>query len=71
MTEGVALVDQVGTALNEIVASVKSSADIVANIARASVEQSAALEQINKTLMQMGAVNERDGDDFADEAMAA
>jgi methyl-accepting chemotaxis protein len=52
--EGVDLVDQVGAALGKIVASVKSSADIVASIAKASVEQASALEQINKTLTQMG-----------------
>jgi methyl-accepting chemotaxis protein len=52
--EGVDLVDQVGAALGKIVASVKNSADIVANIAKASVEQASALEQINKTLTQMG-----------------
>jgi methyl-accepting chemotaxis protein len=69
--EGVDLVNQAGTALNEIVTSVKDAADIVANIARASVEQSSALEQINKTLMQMGAVNERPAADDEEESLAA
>jgi methyl-accepting chemotaxis protein len=50
---GVALVDQVGESLNEIVASIKKAADIVADIATASSEQATGLEQINKALNQM------------------
>ena len=51
--EGVELVNHAGTALSGIVASVKSVADLVADIARASNEQATGLDQINKALLQM------------------
>jgi methyl-accepting chemotaxis protein len=51
--EGVGLVNRAGTALSEIVGSIKQVADIVANIANASAEQASGLDQINKALAQM------------------
>ncbi|WP_162827006.1 methyl-accepting chemotaxis protein [Pseudolabrys taiwanensis] len=51
--EGVDLVNHAGTALSEILASVKTVADLVADIAVASNEQASGLDQINKALMQM------------------
>lgn len=51
--EGVDLVNKAGDALHEIVSSIKSVADLVADIATASNEQATGLEQINKALMQM------------------
>ncbi|MCK9907764.1 methyl-accepting chemotaxis protein [Microbacteriaceae bacterium K1510] len=51
--EGVELVNHAGAALSEILASVKSVADLVADIAVASNEQASGLDQINKALMQM------------------
>jgi methyl-accepting chemotaxis protein len=69
--EGVALAHQAGAALNEIVASVKHAADIVADIARASVEQAAAVEKINATLMQMGEANRRNSGQAENAAAAA
>ncbi|HUC49606.1 MAG TPA: methyl-accepting chemotaxis protein [Xanthobacteraceae bacterium] len=57
--EGVGLVNRAGTALSEIVASIKQVADIVANIATASAEQSTGLEQISKALAQMDEVTQQ------------
>ncbi len=51
--DGVELVNRAGQALNEIVASIKKVADIVADIANASAEQSGGIEQINKALVNM------------------
>jgi methyl-accepting chemotaxis protein len=57
--EGVGLVNRAGTALSEIVDSIKQVADIVANIASASAEQSTGLAQINKALAQMDDVTQQ------------
>jgi methyl-accepting chemotaxis protein len=57
--EGVGLVNRAGTALSEIVASIKQVADIVAGIAAASVEQSTGLEQINRALTEMDEATQR------------
>jgi methyl-accepting chemotaxis protein len=51
--DGVALVNQAGTALNEIMESINNVAAIVAEIASASSEQSTGLDEINKALNQM------------------
>jgi methyl-accepting chemotaxis protein len=51
--EGVALVNQAGGSLTEILASIKEVVDIVAEIAAASHEQSTGIEEINKALNQM------------------
>ncbi len=50
---GSELVDASGKALSEIVGSVKKVADIIAEIAAASQEQSSGIDQINKAVMQM------------------
>jgi methyl-accepting chemotaxis protein len=57
--EGVALVNQAGTSLTEILASIKQVADIVAEIASASQEQSTGIDQINKALTQMDEVTQQ------------
>ena len=44
--EGVALANQAGAALDEVVASIKKAADVVADIAKASSEQAGGLAQI-------------------------
>jgi methyl-accepting chemotaxis protein len=54
--EGVGLVNRAGTALTEIVESINKVADIVADIANASAEQSTGLEQVNRSLTQMDEV---------------
>jgi methyl-accepting chemotaxis protein len=57
--EGVGLVNQAGTSLTEILASIKQVADIVAEIASASHEQSTGIDQINKALTQMDEVTQQ------------
>src|ERR1700733_822315 len=57
--EGVQLVNEAGSALGEIVASIKKVAEIVSDIAAASVEQSSAIEQVNKALTQMDEVTQQ------------
>jgi methyl-accepting chemotaxis protein len=57
--EGVGLVNRAGTALSEIVASIKQVAGIVASIATASSEQSTGLAQISKALAQMDDVTQQ------------
>ncbi|MET0290961.1 MAG: methyl-accepting chemotaxis protein [Steroidobacteraceae bacterium] len=51
--EGSALVTQSGLTLDQIVAAVKKVTDIVAEIAAASHEQSAGIDQVNKAIMQL------------------
>jgi methyl-accepting chemotaxis protein len=51
--EGSKLVDESGKTLEEIQAAVKKVTDIVAEIASASREQSAGIEQVNKAVMNM------------------
>ena len=57
--EGVELVNQAGTSLGEIVESIKSVAQIVADIANASAEQSTGIEQVNRALTQMDEVTQQ------------
>jgi methyl-accepting chemotaxis protein len=51
--DGVKLVDNAGASLGEIVKSINRVADIVAEIAAASREQSTGVEEINKAVAQM------------------
>jgi methyl-accepting chemotaxis protein len=57
--DGVDLVNRAGTALTEIVESIKKVADIVADIAHASAEQATGIEQVNKALTQMDEVTQQ------------
>jgi methyl-accepting chemotaxis protein len=57
--DGVVLVNTAGAALGEILASINSVADIVADIAAASAEQTSGLEQVNKALAQMDDVTQQ------------
>jgi methyl-accepting chemotaxis protein len=57
--DGVALVNQAGTALTEIVDSIKAVASIIAEIASASSEQATGLDEINKALGQMDEVTQQ------------
>jgi methyl-accepting chemotaxis protein len=57
--DGVDLVNKAGTALNEIVESAKKVADIIADIATASAEQAAGIEQVNRALTQMDEVTQQ------------
>ncbi len=51
--EGSSLVTQSGATLDQIVGAVKKVTDIVAEIAAASHEQSAGIDQVNKAVMQL------------------
>ena len=51
--EGSKLVTQSGATLEQIVTAVKKVTDIVAEIAAASNEQSAGIDQVNKAVMQL------------------
>jgi methyl-accepting chemotaxis protein len=57
--EGVDLVNKTGQSLTEIVQSIKNVTTIVAEIANASVEQAAGVDQINKALNQMDEVTQQ------------
>ncbi|MCC6949333.1 MAG: HAMP domain-containing protein [Bradyrhizobiaceae bacterium] len=57
--EGVELVNRAGTALTDIVESVKKVADIVSEIASASAEQATGIDQINTALSQMDEVTQQ------------
>ncbi|MBI3703654.1 MAG: HAMP domain-containing protein [Rhizobiales bacterium] len=57
--DGVDLVNRAGTALTEIVESIKTVASIVADIANASNEQASGIEQVNKALTQMDEVTQQ------------
>ncbi len=57
--DGVDLVNRAGTALAEIVASIKEVAGIVARIADASAEQANSIEQVNKALSRMDEVTQQ------------
>jgi methyl-accepting chemotaxis protein len=68
--DGSARVTQSGHTLEEIVASVKKVSDIVAEIAAASREQSAGIEQVNRAVMQMDALTQQNAA-LVEEATAA
>ena len=57
--DGVELVNRAGTALTEIVNSIKKVAKLVSDIATASTEQSTGIEQINRALTQMDEVTQQ------------
>ncbi|MGA2894133.1 MAG: methyl-accepting chemotaxis protein [Xanthobacteraceae bacterium] len=57
--DGVELVSEAGTALTQIVESIKQVADIVADIANASGEQASGIDQVNKALAQMDEVTQQ------------
>jgi methyl-accepting chemotaxis protein len=57
--EGVDLVNTAGAALAETLVSINRVADIVADIAAASAEQTGGLEQVNKALSQMDDVTQQ------------
>ena len=68
--QGSNLVDDCGRSLAEIVTSVKKVTDIVAEIAAASLEQSAGIEQVNKAVMQMDQTTQQNAA-LVEEAAAA
>lgn len=68
--EGTNLVSQSGQTLEHIVSSVKKVSDIVAEIAAASQEQSAGIEQVNKAVMQLDELTQQNAA-LVEEAAAA
>jgi methyl-accepting chemotaxis protein len=56
---GATLVTQSGTTLTEIVGGVKKVADLIGEIAAASSEQAQGIDQVNKAVMQMDEVTQR------------
>nr|WP_295910018.1 methyl-accepting chemotaxis protein [uncultured Xanthomonas sp.] len=53
VAQGSTLVNRAGTTMTEVVASVKRVTDIMAEISAASAEQSAGIDQVSKTVMQL------------------
>jgi|GEM_PF-235700 len=58
-TEGTTQVETAGKTMQEIVTSVKRVTDIIAEIAAASQEQSAGIEQVNDAIMKMDDVTQQ------------
>ncbi|OYO27654.1 methyl-accepting chemotaxis protein [Janthinobacterium sp. PC23-8] len=67
---GSALVDQAGATMEEIVTSIRRVTDIMGEIANASGEQSAGIEQVNKAISQMDQVTQQNAS-LVEEAAAA
>ncbi|WP_426074921.1 methyl-accepting chemotaxis protein [Janthinobacterium sp. DSP2-3-3] len=67
---GSALVDQAGATMEEIVASILRVTDIMGDIANASHEQSAGIEQVNQAISQMDQVTQQNAA-LVEEAAAA
>ncbi|MBN8803374.1 MAG: methyl-accepting chemotaxis protein, partial [Stenotrophomonas acidaminiphila] len=68
--EGSALVHQAGSTMGEIVSSVQRVTDIMAEISAASQEQTAGIEQVNQTVMQMDETTQQNAA-LVEEATAA
>ena len=70
VADGSALVHQAGTTMAEIVTSVQRVTDIMAEISAASQEQSAGIEQVNQTVVQMDETTQQNAA-LVEEATAA
>ncbi|UYC10297.1 methyl-accepting chemotaxis protein [Xanthomonas sp. CFBP 8445] len=70
VAEGSTLVEQAGTTMQEIVASVQRVTDIMGEISAASQEQSAGIEQVNQTITQMDEATQQNAA-LVEEATAA
>ncbi|MFL4619906.1 methyl-accepting chemotaxis protein [Stenotrophomonas maltophilia] len=70
VAEGSSLVHQAGSTMGEIVASVQRVTDIMAEISAASQEQSAGIEQVNQTVVQMDETTQQNAA-LVEEATAA
>ncbi|MEL1264224.1 methyl-accepting chemotaxis protein [Pseudoxanthomonas putridarboris] len=70
VADGSKLVNQAGTTMGEIVASVQRVTDIMAEISAASQEQSAGIEQVNQTITQMDETTQQNAA-LVEEASAA
>ena len=58
-SEGTTLVENAGKTMDEIVSSVKRVADIIGEIAAASIEQSSGIDQVNSAVTQMDEVTQQ------------
>jgi len=70
VAEGSQLVQQAGTTMGEIVSAVQRVTDIMGEISAASQEQSAGIEQVNQTVMQMDETTQQNAA-LVEEATAA
>ncbi|MGV8960156.1 MAG: methyl-accepting chemotaxis protein [Stenotrophomonas sp.] len=70
VSDGSALVAQAGSTMREIAASVQRVTDIMGGIAAASQQQSAGIEQVNQTVMQMDETTQQNAA-LVEEATAA
>ena len=70
VSEGSELVHRAGSTMSEIVASVQRVTDIMAEISAASQEQSAGIEQVNTTVVQMDETTQQNAA-LVEEATAA
>ena len=70
VADGSALVKKAGSTMGEIVASVQRVTDIMAEISAASQEQSAGIEQVNQTVVQMDETTQQNAA-LVEEATAA
>ena len=70
VADGSALVKKAGATMGEIVASVQRVTDIMAEISAASQEQSAGIEQVNQTVVQMDETTQQNAA-LVEEATAA
>ncbi|PPU94993.1 methyl-accepting chemotaxis protein [Xanthomonas albilineans] len=70
VAEGSSLVEQAGKTMQEIVASVQRVTDIMGEIAAASQDQSAGIEQVNRTVTQMDESTQQNAS-LVEEATAA
>jgi methyl-accepting chemotaxis protein len=59
INEGTHLVNQSGTTLEEIVTAVKKGSDIISEISRASQEQAAGIQQVNKAVIQLDEITQQ------------
>lgn len=71
INEGSELADKAGTAMEEIVGSIKKVTDIIGEISAASDEQSAGIEQINQAVSQMDQVTQQNAALVEESAAAA
>jgi methyl-accepting chemotaxis protein len=70
ISTGAMLVDQAGNTMTEIVSSVRSVSDIMEQIAHASAEQEAGIDQINQAIGEMDGVTQQNAA-LVEEAAAA
>ena len=68
---GSALVEQAGSTMTQIVASIRSVTDIMGEITAASQEQTIGIEQVNQAIAQMDAVTQQNAALVEEEAAAS